>query len=131
MVRVFCLQVQCMCIKFSIYVVAPDYLKCYVIILHNTCYDNLILMGISFFLATRPYVIAWNSFILQNYISLSRITFMARIKIFSIFNLFLILRWNWQIFDCFWRIGIKSLYYSVWSTVNKLLFVFQKFSRRP
>lgn len=49
MVRVFCLQVQCMCIKFSIYVVAPDYLKCYVIILHNTCYDNLILMGISFF----------------------------------------------------------------------------------
>lgn len=41
---------------YVIYVVAPDYLKCYVIILHNTCYDNLILMGISFFLATRPYV---------------------------------------------------------------------------
>lgn len=54
MVRVFCLQVQCMCIKFSIDFVAPDYLKCYVIILHNTCYDNLILFH--FFLATRSYV---------------------------------------------------------------------------
>lgn len=84
MVRVFCLQVQCMCIKFSIYFVAPDYLKCYVIILHNTCYDNLILFH--FFWPLVHMFIAWNSFILQNYISLSRITFMARIKIIAIFD---------------------------------------------
>lgn len=55
--------------------------------------------------------IAWNSFILQNY-------FYDTDK-------------DNLDFWLFWRKGIKSLNYSVWYAVNKLLFAFKKFSRCP